>query len=686
MAVETARIRARAVAIPAWAWVSGIVLVSALFYFALGRRIVAPWILTDELVYSEAAKSFAATGHMLIRGHGGQNPGLVYPALISPAWGLFSKIPDAYAAAKAVNALMISLAAVPAYLLGRRVLSQPLALVGAALSVAVPSMLYSGTIMTENAFYPLFLGCAYALVLVLERPTFPRSIVLIVLLGAAFLTRAQGVFLLPAILTAPVLLLVLRRRNLRELVPYWRLYTLAAVAVLAPVLVQLVRGRAVSDLFGRYGTVSNATYPIGSVAKWFVYHVAELDLYVGIVPFAAVILLVALFRRLEPGHQVFAAAALALSFWLVLVVAAVDQTYHFVYRVAERNMFYAAPLFLIGMLVWIERGLPRPRRWAVGAAAAAAALPLVLPLQWMLNINIVSDTLGLIPWWRLEDALGSSGWTRAILALYCVAAGVAFLFWPARLRFGLPVLVLASLLTVMGLAEGEWHNTSRSLFDVMGSPRPDWIDRALPAGARAAVVNSGHVPPVVIWEYEFFNRAAGDVYYLADPTPGGLPEWRTRIASDGILHARSLGRVRYALSDGTAVPQGTEVAAGGPFAVYRVSGPLRMQTYYHGLYPGEAWSGKTLTYARYGCTGGTVGVTMASAPSLFHSTKTVTVETGGPTRRISVPPSGPVNMRLPLVPRDGTCRIVLTVTPAPLRALATGTAPRPYGLQFAFSP
>src|SRR5919198_5934993 len=99
----------------------------------------------------------------------------------------------------------MSLAAVPAYLLSRRVLSQPFALAAAVLSVAVPSMLYSGTLMTENAFYPLFLATALALVLVLERPTLARSGGVIALLVLAFLTRAQAVALLPAILTAPIL-------------------------------------------------------------------------------------------------------------------------------------------------------------------------------------------------------------------------------------------------------------------------------------------------------------------------------------------------------------------------------------------------------------------------------------------------------------------------------------------------
>ena len=70
---------------------------------------------------------------------------------------LHARSPTAYAAAKAINAVLMSLAAIPAYFLARRLLPARLSLVVAALTVTVPSMLYTGELMTENAFYPIFL-------------------------------------------------------------------------------------------------------------------------------------------------------------------------------------------------------------------------------------------------------------------------------------------------------------------------------------------------------------------------------------------------------------------------------------------------------------------------------------------------------------------------------------------------
>ena len=75
-------------AVPAWVWLAGLVVASTAFRYALARRIAAPWIMVDELIYSELAKSFAATGHFLVRDHQTAAYGFVYPVLISPAWAL----------------------------------------------------------------------------------------------------------------------------------------------------------------------------------------------------------------------------------------------------------------------------------------------------------------------------------------------------------------------------------------------------------------------------------------------------------------------------------------------------------------------------------------------------------------------------------------------------------------------
>ena len=65
-----ARDRAAALvtAVPAWAWLSLLVAVSAVIRSALAFPNPSPWIFQDEVLYSEMAKSFAATGHFAICG------------------------------------------------------------------------------------------------------------------------------------------------------------------------------------------------------------------------------------------------------------------------------------------------------------------------------------------------------------------------------------------------------------------------------------------------------------------------------------------------------------------------------------------------------------------------------------------------------------------------------------------
>jgi Uncharacterized membrane protein, required for N-linked glycosylation len=225
-------------------------------------------------------------GHFLIRDvhHGAY--GAVYPLLIAPAWKLFGSVPDAYAAAKTIGSVLMSLTAIPVYFLARRVIAPIPSLLAALLAVAVPSLMYTGTLMTETVFYPLFACVALALVLALERPTIQRQLVLLALCLLAFLTRSQAIVLIPAVATAP-LVLVARSpppAHARRLQGSLRCASRRGRRVL---VVQLARGHSPYDVLGSYSVTGHATYRPGQVLKWVLYHLAELDLYLGIVPFAA---------------------------------------------------------------------------------------------------------------------------------------------------------------------------------------------------------------------------------------------------------------------------------------------------------------------------------------------------------------------------------------------------------------
>jgi hypothetical protein len=685
VALERSRPLVRAV--PAWAWVAAVVVVSAGVRYALGRRIVAPWIMVDELVYSELAKSFAATGHFLIRGHSTAAYGFVYPLLVSPAWRLFASIPQAYAAAKAIDAVLMSLAAVPAYLLARRLLGQAAAVVAAAFAVLLPSLAYTGTLMTENAFYPLFLTAVLLLVLVLERPTVLRQLALLGVCAVAYLTRAQALALVAALATAPLLLAAIEGARPRSLWRYRVLYGALGGALLLAVAYEGVRGRSPLALLGAYRVTSEQGYSAGEVARWLLYHVAELDLYIGIVPFAALLLLAGRARVLPRKVQAFVAASLAVSGWLLLEVATFATKFA-EGRVEERNTFYLAPLFLIALLVHVRAGLPRPRVLAAAAALAAGLLPLALPFTRLIGLNSTSDTLALLPWWRLQDHLIRLDQVRLVATLCALAAAALWLLLPARWAAVLPALValyfVAVAIPVNDAVHGFRFASLNSLFGGITAPHVDWIDRAVGHDAEVAALWTGRVDRHVIWENEFFNRSIGPVYYLHTPLGGGLPETALSVdRATGLMRGpdgRPV-RARYLLVDGSVTPDGVPVAEDlrKGVTLYRLIGPLRSTTRVTGVYD-DTWSGPLVLYTRLACRGGTLTVTVQGDPGLFSRPSTLVARIGGAVvARATIPQLGVHRVRVPLVPVHGRCETYFLISPTKVPGASDG---RRLGLHF----
>ena len=97
--------RSRARAVPAWAWVAAIVAISTAVRFGFARHMAGPWIMIDEIVYSELAKSFAATGSFAVRDVPTGGYGVVYPILISPAYAAFHSIPRACFISHAISSV-----------------------------------------------------------------------------------------------------------------------------------------------------------------------------------------------------------------------------------------------------------------------------------------------------------------------------------------------------------------------------------------------------------------------------------------------------------------------------------------------------------------------------------------------------------------------------------------------------
>ena len=681
--------------VPVWAWLAAIVVVSAAFRAVLGRGIVAPFIMVDEVIWSEVARGLANAGEPLLRDRPDPGYSIVYPLLISPAYALFESLPDAYAAVKTVNAVVMSLAAVPAFLLARRVVQDGLALLAALLAVALPSLAYTGTVMTENLFYPLFLFVVLFLVLVLESPTAPRVVVLFALLGLSFATRVQAVALLPAVLVAPLLLAAFERRSIGSTFARFRwLYGITAGLGIAALVVQLVAGRSAQELLGAYSPVDEADYDVGQVLRYLWWHVAELSLYVLVIPLAATIVLLGRARSLDDRLQALLAATVAITVCLIPVVAVFAS--RFSDRIEERNLFYVAPLFCIALLAWVERGAPRPRALAAVAAIVSALLVVAIPFDRFLTTSAITDTLMLLPLWSLQDRIGEGWIVPAALAL---AAGLAaaFLVVPRRFAIALPLLVLG--LWVLAIRPIWWgtHGFERfsrgALYQGIRTAERDWVDRILPGDVRAAFLWTGRTDRLTVNQTEFFNRSVGPVYYVTDPTPGGLPERRVRI------HGRT-GRVTFpdgspvrdgfVLADSSFEPDGTALASdeGWGMTLWRVNPPLVSAVAIDGVYPSDTWSGKNVTYLRRRCMRGRLAVSLSSDPGLFFEPQTIVARSNGrEVGRVRMQPENRAVLSVPVAPLAGTgvCRVAYTVTPTAVPAEVTAgdnPDPRELGVHF----
>src|SRR2546422_7918697 len=144
------RVLARRLALPV------LFAVATAYHFLQSRGHATPTVFNDELLYAKLSQSIAAGHGLAIRGEHFFFPAPLASLVQAPAW-LLSSMPDAYAAAKLLNAAVMSAAVFPAYWLARQVVRPSFALLTAAAAVATPAMFYHAYLMSEAVAYPVFL-------------------------------------------------------------------------------------------------------------------------------------------------------------------------------------------------------------------------------------------------------------------------------------------------------------------------------------------------------------------------------------------------------------------------------------------------------------------------------------------------------------------------------------------------
>ena len=137
-----------------WAALVALVLLSTAFRAWAAVEVPVPWIAPDEMVYGMLGRSLWLHGSLAILG--GPTP---YYSLLTPLLAGFPLaafgLGTGYDLLQGLQALVMSLAAVPVFLWARTLVPRWSALTAAALTLATPVLAYSGLVMTEVLFYPL---------------------------------------------------------------------------------------------------------------------------------------------------------------------------------------------------------------------------------------------------------------------------------------------------------------------------------------------------------------------------------------------------------------------------------------------------------------------------------------------------------------------------------------------------
>jgi hypothetical protein len=570
----------------------GLAAVSVAVHALLAGVIHGPFVFMDELGYERMAQSFARTGHLALFSKSGLSYSPLYPILISPIYALTSSAHAAYEWTKVANAVLISLSVFPVYSIARFVLPRGRSIGVAALSLVAPLMLYSSFEMTESVSYPLFLVAVWAMLRALRRPSIGNDALLLGAILLACTARLQHVALFPAALTAVVLVALLRPdrpedgriRSLGEAVVRHRLLFGSVGLAFIAGLVRTIQNGGALPLAGRYSNVGTARANPVRVLEIGFHHLAELDFAVGVIPFACALLAgYALVRFGFPRNAlIFASVAVGATAWLLLEVAfdaaAFDATSATprpgsladLPRIHERYLIYLVPFFLVALLV--ARPLAEakiPARSHLVIAAAAAALPPLIPFRTVINNTSAVDSFALQAFGKVVSGNIVPIPNPTLMAL-TLAPLLAFGYFRALTR-PFPQLVVS--MTVVALLGMSILELNRQVFNdatpaTLGLPaQPDWVDRAVGHHADVALVGGAGVEPIALQETAFWNLSVSRVYYTCTVAFGAAfgEERATLDAGTGELTGPSGAiRARYVVAPAKLAVSGRVVARDKP--------------------------------------------------------------------------------------------------------------------------
>ena len=379
-----------------------------------------------------------------------------------------------------------------------------------------------------------------------------------------------------------------RPRTRADLLRFWPTALPVVLGALAFVA-RLASGSSARDTFGAYWELWRG-YDLFAVAKWFVYHLGDFTVYLVVVPVAVVpIVLWELGRAGRGGSRpaaAFVSLFVAANVSGLLVVAAFTSTPWGYDRLHDRYGFYLVPLWLVGFVVWLASGLPRPRVAAAIGAVATLALALILPFAQLANEAGIDTVPGAL-WVRIEAELAGPGPASGGLALALFVVGLlaaTFLLPRGIARLALPAAVAVGFVAMSYFAWQRIVDAPEDLVFAGGLERA-WIDdRVAPDTSVTKLYVDTSCESALerhaLFLTEFFNSTVDRAAYVEGSVPDGLPIERVDVSSSGALElsAGNPLRAEYVYTQPGVEIAGRRVGTGtaAGLVLWQVDGPVRV--------------------------------------------------------------------------------------------------------------
>jgi hypothetical protein len=475
-----------------------------------------PVYFPDEYIYTAIARSLGAGHAPAVRDQAAHFPALLAPILAAPFQSLFDP-QTAYRLTQLENSLLMSLAAVPVYLLARRLsLSARYALACAVFAVALPDLAYASYTLADPVAYPFALAAIAAGVAALDRPGRRRQLLF---LGFAFLAtfaRVQYV-VLPAAYVVAALAVDRRAAFKTQRLPF--------VLLGLPI----VAGAAVgaSRVLGYYSHVIDL-HVGGALLHW-----AATDLFLLAIASGVVLVPGALVALARPrGRTELGFSVLVATFAAGLLLEAALYASNGSARFQERYLFSLLPLVPVAFGLYLKHG--RPGRLPV---ALLAGILLIVsartPLSGYSAADGKTDSPTLWAVFELEH-IGTANGALVVAVLIAVAAATAALV--CRRGGGrYAVLAVIGLLAVASAAAvADDAASSRSIRSGYLPANPSWVDAF---GLRdVTLVQTVGSPPDRSVEQLYWNRSITREARLGNALPTDVYSApRIHPAADGTL-------------------------------------------------------------------------------------------------------------------------------------------------------